>query len=429
MKKLLIIVIAILLAGGVGYRWYGAAADRPQFRTLPVTRGDLMIGVTATGQVQPIQIFEVGAQIAGVVKSFGPDAGHAGKTIGHNCQVKEGDVLAQLDDRPHRVELEKAVAGLQMAEAELKEGVARRDQAKRGRDRAERLKGTNSVAEYEAAQSQYEIALAELAVSQAKVEQAKSVKKQAEINLDSTTIRAPADSTVIKLYVDIGQTVLAGQNAFLLAQDLKRMRVLAAVNEADISDVHEGQKVTFKVDEYRDETFTGTVSQIRLDASEVASVINYGVVIDADNPTDKEHPNGRLMPYSTAKVQFEVAHRSNVLLVPDQALRWRPAWDQVTPSARGGLAHPAPRKSRPGDEDGADSEADEPAVEVAAPTVWVRADDGLVRGVPVKLGISDGINTELTGGELHAKDEVVINAVRVTKPDFVSSFVNKVIKK
>ena len=122
------------------------------------------------------------------------------------------------------------------------------------------------------------------------------------------------------------------------------MQVWAAVNEADIGDIHVGQKVTFKVDAYRDRTFTGKVAQIRLDASMVSSVVTYGVVVDVDN-TD-----GKLMPYMTAKLQFEVARRSNVLLIPDQALRWRPTWDQITPSARAGLTPPAPRKPRPAEE-------------------------------------------------------------------------------
>ena len=116
-------------------------------------------------------------------------------------------------------------------------------------------------------------------------------------------------------------------------------------------------------------------------------------------------------------------------MIPDQALRWRPTWEQITPSARAGLTPPAPRKSRPAEEKDAENGADEPTVETTTPTVWVRADDGLVRPVAVKLGISDGMVTELTGGELKVKDEVVINAVRAAKPDFVSSFVNKVIKK
>jgi HlyD family secretion protein len=427
MKKILVVLfgaLLALLAVWLGCRWYSAAGERPQFRTLPVTRGDMMIGVTATGTVEPLEIIDVGAQIVGMVKKFGPDGSRPGKTIDYCSHVKEGDVLAQLDDRPHQVELEKAVAGLRLAEAELKQSRAHRDQAERAFHRAERLRKTNSEAEFEMATSQYETAQAELAMSEAKVEQAKSAKKQAEINLDYTTIRAPVDGTVIARRVNVGQTVVAGLNApslFLLARDLGRMRVWAAVNEADIADVHVGQKATFKVDAYRDQTFKGTVAQIRLDAGMAASVVTYGVVVDADNP------DGKLLPYMTAKLQFEVARRNDVVKIPDQALRWRPTWEQITPSARAGLTAPAPRKA-PAAENG-ESEAEEPAVDTGRPTVWVRADDGLVRPVPVKLGLSDSMDSELAGGELQVNDEVVINAVRAAKPDFVSSFINRIIKK
>ena len=427
MKTKLLILIVILVAAGIGYRtWYGSLGERPQFRSLPVTRGDLMIGVSATGTVEPVEIIDVGARIVGMIDSFGPDANRPGKTIDYNSRVKEGDVLAQLDDRPHQVELEKAIAGLRLAEAELKESHSHRDQAEHAFHRAERLRTTNSVAEYEAATSQFEIAQAELAMSEAKVEQARSVKKQAEINLNYTTIRSPVNGTVIARRVNVGQTVVAGLNApslFLLAKDLSHMQVWSAVNEADSGDVHVGQKVTFKVDGFHDRVFTGTVSQIRLDANLVSSVVTYGVIVDVDNS------DGKLLPYMTAKLQFEVAHRSEVLLVPDQALRWRPTWDQITPAARSGLTPPAPRKPRPAEEKDGDSETDEPTVEIATPTVWVHAEDGLVRPVHVKLGLSDSIATELTGGGLQVNDEVVINVVRAAKPDFVSSFISKVIKK
>jgi len=429
MKKLLIILIAVVLAlpaAWFGYRSYAGGSDRPQFRTLAVTRGDLMIGVTATGTVEPVEIIDVGAQIVGMIKSFGPDDDQPDKTIDFNSRVKQGDVLAQLDDLPHRAELEKSEAGLQLAEAELKQNTLHRDQAKRDFDRAERLRKVNSDADYETALSRYEIAQAELAMSEARVAQAKSVKKQAEINLAYTTIRAPVDGTVIDRRVNVGQTVVAGLNApslFLLARDLSRLRVWAAVNEADISDVHVGQTVTFKVDACRDQTFHGKVSQIRLNAGMGASVVTYGVIVDVDNS------DGKLKPYMTAKLQFEVVRRPDALLIPDQALRWRPTWDQITPSARAGLTPPAQRPSGPaGDKDG-EGEADEATVDTGTPTAWVRAEDWLVRPVPVKLGVSDSMVTELTGGDLQAKDEVVINAIRAAKPDFVSSFISKIVKK
>ncbi len=385
-----------------------------------------MIGVTATGSVEPVEIVDVGAQIVGMVKSFGPDAKQPGKTIDYCSHVKKGDVLAQLDDLPLKAELKKASAGLSLAEAELKQSLAHEAQARRNFERAQRLRDTNAPADFEAAASQHEMAQAERAMCEAKVEQAKSAKEQAEINLGYSTIRSPVDGTVIARRVNVGQTVVAGLNApslFLLAKDLSRLQVWAAVNEADIGDIHIGQKVSFKVDTYRDQSFGGTVAQIRLDASMTSSVVTYGVVVSVDNT------EGTLKPYMTAKLQFEVARRSSVLLIPDQALRWRPAWNQVTPAARAALPPPSAHKPRSNEEQGGESEAEEPTVESAAPTAWVRAEDGLVRPVSLKVGLSDSMNTEITGGDLKTGDEVVINAARAAKPDFVSSFINRIIKK
>jgi HlyD family secretion protein len=262
------------------------------------------------------------------------------------------------------------------------------------------------------AEAQYQVAKADVEVGQARVEQAQLAVKEAEVNLSYTVIRAPIDGVVIDRRVNVGQTVVAGLNApslFLLARDLGKMQVWAAVNEADISDVYVGQKVTFKVDAYRDQSFVGTVSQIRLDASMSHNVVIYGVVIDIDNT------EGKLLPYMTASIQFEVARRSEALLVPNQALRWQPTLDQITPTARSGIS----------DENQDRGEK----VKVESPTVWVLADDGLVRPVEVGVGLSDGIVTEITEGELEPGAKVVATVIRRAEQDFVSSFISRVTKR
>ena len=185
------------------------------------------------------------------------------------------------------------------------------------------MRGTDAEADYEKAEAENEVAEAEVAMAEAKVEQSKIAKKQAENNLKYTVISAPIDGVVIDRRVNIGQTVVAGMNApslFLLAKDLRQMLVWAAVNEADIGEIHNGQAVTFSVDAYPSRTFSGTVSQIRLNASLQQNVVTYGVIVDVDN-TD-----GTLLPYMTAKLQFEVARRKDAVLVPNQALRWQPTW-------------------------------------------------------------------------------------------------------
>ncbi len=425
MKTILSLLILAAVAAIVSFSlWPGGLREPPEFRTLPVVRGDLLIAVSATGTVEPLETVDVGAQIVGSIRSFGPDAARPGKTIDYRSQVKAGDVLAQLDDLPHRAELDKAQALLKLAEAEVKRAIVRRDQAERDVRRAEQLRDTISVGEEEGIRAEFEIAKADLAMAEARREQARVAARQAEINLGYTTIKAPVDGVVIDRRVNVGQTVVAGLNApslFLLAKDLRQMIVWAAVNEADIGDIHIGQKVTFQVDAYRERTFTGKVSQIRLNASLMQNVVTYGVVIDVEN-TD-----GVLLPYMTAKLQFEVARRSGVLLVPNQALRWQPTWEQVSPAARAGLKQPTAETARKQEEDDTGLEDDsEPRVEAEGPTVWVIAKDGLVRPVTLQTGLTDGIMTEVTGGDLAENAAVVVNAPRKAKPDFVSSFIDQI---
>jgi HlyD family secretion protein len=426
MKTILGLLMVTTLAAALGVLyWRTGMSDGPRFRTLPVTRGDLLVAVSATGTVEPVEIIDVGAQIVGMIKRFGPDPERPGKTVDYRCRVKAGDVLAQLDDMPHRAEVERTEATQKLAEAERKRYRARHEQAQRDFQRAEKLRETISEGEYENVRAEYEIAQADMAMCEAKVEQARIAAKQANINLSYTTIRAPVDGEVIDRRVNVGQTVVAGLNApslFLLAKDLRHILVWAAVNEADIGDIHLGQKVTFRVDAFRERTFAGKVSQIRLNASLQQNVVTYGVVVDVDNP------DGVLLPYMTAKLQFEVARREQVLLVPNQALRWQPTWEQVSPSARDGLPPPNANRIGADEEREGTAQETEATVTLGTPTVWVPGDDGLVRPVAVQLGLSDGMVTEVTGGELEPGAEVVVNAPRKSQPDFVSSFITKVTK-
>jgi HlyD family secretion protein len=420
MKKTTTFVVVAVILGLVGANyWRTSASGRPKFRTQDVMRGELFIGVTATGNVEPVEIVDVGAQIVGIVKSFGPDPDKPGKTIDYCSRVKQGAVLAQLDDVPHQAELNKAKIQLNLAEAELRRYRAKEKLAAQALHRATELRENEAKADYENAVAENEVTKAEAAMAGARLEQAKIAVRQAETHLGYTTIRSPVDGVVIDRRVNVGQTVVAGMSApslFLLAKDLRRMLVWAAVNDADIGQVKIGQKVTFKVDSYRDQTFSGTVSQIRLNASLAQNVVMYGVVVDVDNS------EGKLLPYMTAKLQFEVARRPGAILVPNQALRWRPIWSDISPSARAGLTPSAADASQ------ADSGMDEsePKVEVGSPTLWRVASDGLVRPIAVKVGLTDGMVTEITGGELEPGDAVVVGATRQAKTDFVNSFVNKV---
>ena len=424
MKKLLFVLFVAALAGSTGFYWWRTtSSDQPTFGTVPATRGDLLVSVSATGSVEPVEIIDVGAQIIGSIKSFGPDPDRPGKTVDYRSRVREGAILAQLDDLPHKAELKKALANQKLAESELSRARARHKQAGQVFHRAENLRGTNSVSDFENATAEYEISEAEVAAAEAKLDLTKVSAEQARINLGYTTIKSPVDGVVIDRRVNVGQTVVAGLNApslFLMAKDLSKMLVWAAVNEADIGDIHVGQAATFKVDAYRDRKYAGKVSQIRLNASMVQNVVTYGVVVDVDNV------DGTLLPYMTAKLQFEVSRRSNVVQVPNQALRWRPTWDQVSPSARAEIEPPGTPPKSLRKENDIEGEETEDGVDLGVPAVWVIAGDGFVRPIKVQAGLSDGLVTEIQDGGLEAGTQVVVKVVREAKADFVKSFISKV---
>ncbi len=426
MKKVFFLLLMVAAGGAAGYYfWWAARPDPPEFSTATAARGDLLVSVSATGSVEPVEIIDVGAQIVGIIKSFGPDPERPGKTIDYRSRVREGAILAQIDDLPYKAEMKKAAANQKLAEGELGRCRARLRQAERTFRRAEKLRDTNAVAEFENATADHEIAQAEVAAAEAKVDQAKVLAEQAQINLGYTTIRSPVDGVVIDRRANVGQTVVAAlsaQSLFLMAKDLSRMLVFASVNEADIGDIRDGQPVTFKVDAYRDRAYSGKVSQIRLNASMVQNVVTYGVVIEVDNP------DGTLMPYMTAKLQFEVARRSKVMLVPNQALRWQPRWEEVSPSLRADLRAQGATTTSAVSEEGSSDEGAGDKVDLGTPVVWVLSDDGFVRPVKVRVGLSDGLSTEIVDGELNEGMRVALKVVRATKADFVSSFISQVTK-
>ena len=423
MKTIFLLVLALGIAGATVVQYsHDKTSDPPTFRTLPVSNGDLFVGVTATGTVEPTQIIDVGAQIIGSVTSFGPDRDRPGKTVDYRTQVRKGDLLAKLDDVPYRAELGKAKVALQMADAELIRSRARQVQTAQILERSKKLGSVNTPQDREKFEAEDAVAKAEVALYEAKVEHAKVAKEQAESNLAYTVIRSPIDGVIIDRRVNVGQTVVAGMNApslFLLATDLSKMQIWAAVNEADIGVIHNGQEVTFTVDSFRDRVFNGKVSQIRHNASLQQNVVTYGVIVDADNA------DGKLLPYMTAKLQFEVARRRNVTLVPHQALRWKPTLSQISLSARVKLTAQQTGANQQGKR-AYTSEDGEAQVDLGIPAVWKVGKDGLVEPVPVQIGLSDGLQAEIVGLTLSAGEKVVTGVEPRAERDFVSSFVSKV---
>jgi HlyD family secretion protein len=403
MKKLFGLA-AVLIAMSAAFWWHRRTDGDSEalFRTVPVERGQVVARVSATGTILPEEVVDVGAQIVGQIKRFGRAPDDKSKAIDYGTLVDEGTVLAQIDDTMYRSQVDQAKASCQRAEADLLHTRAQLHQAERDWRRARQLQARNAIssADFDSSEASYLTALSQVAVAEATIAQAKAALGQAEINLGYTTIRSPVKGVIVDRRVNVGQTVVANLDApslFLIAKDLKRLQVWASVNEADISKIHRGQKVHFRVQPYPGRDFAGVVSQVRLNATLSQNVVTYTVVVATDNS------EGNLLPYMTATLQFEAGRRENVLVVPNAALRWRPQAHQVVPDARPVSADSQPSASPSGHKAGDRGQ------------VWVE-DGGLVRPVPVSVGLSDGTVTEIDG-ELREGTPVVVRGPHQNNKD------------
>jgi HlyD family secretion protein len=409
-KRALVILIVLALIGGAAALYFRSAdaESASPFQTRQVTRGDLLVAISATGTVEPEEVVDVGAQVAGQILSFGKDAN--GKTIDYGSVVESGTVLAKIDDSLYSADaaqagaqVQSAKASLQRAEADLGQMKAKLHQAESDWERARKLGPSEALSQssYDAYQSAYETAKANVAVGDAAILQARASLAQAEAllqraqrNLSYCTIKSPVKGVIIDRRVNIGQTVVASLNApslFLIAKDLKRMQVWVAVNEADIGRIHPGQPVSFTVDAFPGETFRGEVGKIRLNASMTQNVVTYTVEITTDNSS------GRLLPYLTANVQFELSRRVGVLEVPNAALRWKPSAEQVAPAFREAFENPNLRKGNPrGTLDPGSRPAGGSGGDWKRGVLWL-TEGAFVRPLPVRAGITDGTMTEVEG--------------------------------
>jgi HlyD family secretion protein len=337
------VILVLVLAGGFfAFRMFDADGNDQKFRKMKIERGEIASAVTATGTINPVVNVLVGSQVSGTIKALHAD---------FNSQVKEGQVIAQIDPaifdaqvEQGRANLLNARANLTNIEANLKNAQANLAKAevsvldtKRTLDRNKELAKRNVVAQatLDTAQANYDSALAQrdsnkaqiesaraqIEQGKAQIEQARASLKVSETNLHYTTIRSPVNGTVISRNVDVGQTVAASLQAptlFTIAKDLTKMQVDSNISEADVGRIAVGQDATFTVDAYPERTFRGKVSEIRNAPTTVQNVVTYDVVIQVDNKELK------LKPGMTANVSVLIAHKENVLKIPNAALRFQP---------------------------------------------------------------------------------------------------------
>jgi HlyD family secretion protein len=404
-QRLLLLGIGIV-ALAVAIWWQTRGGQSSSFVTAIVKRGNVTASITAAGTIEPVEVVDVGAQVAGQISSFGTDK--SGKPVDYRSTVAAGNVLAKIDDSIYAADLavangqlERDKAGELSAQANLDQTKAKFALAEAEWKRMQTLSQTKvaSRSDYDTAQSNYDVAKANIGVAEAAVTQAKAntLQSQAAVdkaqrNLDFCTIRSPVNGVIIDRRVNIGQTVVASLNApslFLIAKDLTKLQIWVAVNEADVGRIKPGTPVTFTCDAFPGREFRGAVGKVRLNAAMTQNVVTYTVEVDTENPDQI------LLPYLTANVRFILANESNALLVPNAALRWMPASLAEVP--------PAYRASAP-----THDPANDPSEKKhnAEGTIWLKA-GRYVRPLQVKIGPSDGTNTVVSAADLREGKLVV----------------------
>lgn len=326
-----LIFLLLVVAAGGGGGWYffrGKAAKPPEFQTTKVARGDITQAVTATGDLQPVVTVDIGAQVSGQIKEV---------LVDFNSKVKAGDVLARIDEATPTQRLKQAEADLASAEAN-------NQLIQLNATRTRELAGKKLVS-----QQELDSIEAQLAQSNATLLTRRAAVANAKLDLERTVITAPIDGMVLDRKTDKGRTVNASMNAptlFTLVNDLTKMQINAAVAEADIGTIAEGQEVKFSVDAFPNRTFSGTVRMVRSAASVNQSVVSYATIIDVANDDLK------LRPGMTANVSIIVQQRPNVLRIANGALRVRipPEVLAPAPAAPGAPADgkAAPKAATPG---------------------------------------------------------------------------------
>lgn len=327
------------------------ASAQPAYQFAAIKRGTLESVVSSTGTLAAVETVEVGTQVSGTLARIHAD---------YNDQVRKGQILAVLDQALFLAQVREAEANVAKARAALTQA---EDEFRRNQPLFE--KGFLSAREFLPVRIGVDTAQAALAAAEASLTRTRT-------NLAYTVIRSPIDGTVIKRSVEVGQTVAASLNTptlFLIARDLKQMQIEADVDESDIGQIRTGQSVRFTVQSYPGRTFAGTVSQLRLQPRTISNVVNYTVLVQADNA------EGLLLPGMTATADFVVNRLDNVLLAPNAALRFQP------PAAEGDApAASAKTESGPG-----------------SARLYVLEAGETLRAIPVTRGESDGVVTVVSG--------------------------------
>jgi len=375
-------VIALAIAGGLVWRAKHQPAPPARYVTQQVQTGDVAEKVQATGAVQPLLQVNVGAQVNGRVQIVNVD---------FNSVVKKGDVLAEIDPTVYGAQVSQIQANLLSQRAQLESAKASTDAAKVALDRIEKLNKDNlaSKAELDNARGQYNVSVANQSAVEASLGALQAQLLQGKTNVGWTKIVSPVNGVVIARNIDPGATVVASFQAptlFVIAQDLRKMRVLADVDEADVGRIREQMTAEAVVDAFPGETFHGVVQQVRYSPNNVQGVVTYSAVVEVDNPEEK------LRPGMTATITVKTREAKNVSTIPNAALRYVPT-PPLGPDGK--PVTPPPQ----------------PALGKGKGRVWLltseKPGDEKTEQRVIDIGVTDGVRTELMNGALPVGTKVV----------------------
>lgn len=374
-KNILFIILGFIIVGALSVRFIFIKNEKQEFNleTITVKLADISTEVTATGTVEPIKKVEVGTQVSGVIEKIYVD---------YNSVVKEGQLIAELDKTNLKNSLKDAQANYDKAlnEKDYLQGIYERQKILFEKELI-------SLADYEVAKYNYQNSLASVTQRQSDLEKAKT-------NLGYADIYSPIDGVVLERAVDEGQTVAASLNTptlFTIAKDLSEMQVEADVDEADIGEVKEGQRISFLVDAFPDEVFSGTITQVRLNPTVSSSVVTYTVVARAENPEKK------LMPGLTATISIYTEEVYHIPSLKIRAFNFKPDFEMIR------LYNSQKKDDNPPAQD--ERKPLEHKHDSTRVLVWV-LQNGMIRPVPVKTGVNDGVTVQITEG-LEPGQEVI----------------------
>lgn len=368
------VIFALVVAGFVYWIRHSSPALETQFKTEALATGDVTQTVSANGTLNPVVLVNVGTQVSGTVKVLHAD---------FNDHVKKGQVLLELDPALLQAQVHQSEANVASAESSLALAAVTEE-------RRRTLLAQDSVSKQDYDQAQQALQTARSQLMQTRAQLAKD-----KTNLAYATIRSPVSGVVVDRQVDLGQTVAASfqtPTLFRIAQDLRKMQIDSSFAEADIGNIKVDQSVRFNVDAFANRTFEGRVRQIRLNPTMLQNVVTYDVVVAVDNPDQI------LMPGMTAYVNIIVAQHKDVLLVPNAALRFKPAVDAPVAAME--------RK---------------PLKREAGRAVVYVLEGRQLKPVAIETGIADSRYTEVVAGTLKAGDRAVIEDLRVAAPQSSST--------